>query len=70
MPDEIVVETVIAWKHAKAPTALGTERVKRDKGTAGVDGVTLEAVENLGVEKLLSGFKKRSTQERTEHFPC
>lgn len=30
------------------------ERVKRNKGAAGVDGLTLEAVEQYGVEKLLS----------------
>ncbi|MEK7717540.1 MAG: group II intron reverse transcriptase/maturase [Pseudomonadota bacterium] len=29
-------------------------RVKRNKGAAGVDGITLEAVEQYGVEKLLS----------------
>ena len=30
------------------------ERVRRNKGAAGVDGMTLEAVEQYGVEKLLS----------------
>jgi hypothetical protein len=32
-------------------------RVKRNKGAAGVDGFTLEAVEQYGVEKLLSGLQ-------------
>jgi RNA-directed DNA polymerase len=33
------------------------ERVKRNKGAAGVDGVTLEAVEQYGVEQLLNELR-------------
>ncbi|MCC6334758.1 MAG: hypothetical protein IT380_12335, partial [Myxococcales bacterium] len=33
------------------------ERVKRKKGAGGVDGVTLEAVEQYGVEKLLNELR-------------
>jgi len=33
------------------------ERVKRNKGAAGVDGITLEAVEQYGVEKLIAELR-------------
>lgn len=45
-------------------------RVKRNKGAAGVDGVTLEAVGQYGEEKLLNELRDELHAGTTEHLPC
>ena len=51
--DDVLIE---AWK-----------RVKANKGSSGVDGIRIEDIEKMGIEKYLKELKKRT--ERGKVYP-
>lgn len=48
--DDVLIE---AWK-----------RVKANKGSSGVDGIRIEDIEKMGIEKYLKELKKRTDRRR------
>ena len=45
------IGTIYSSKHGK--------RVKANKGSSGVDGIKIEDIETIGIEKYLTGIKSR-----------